>query len=69
VQKTILTQLRSEQEKELKLINNLLGEITRIMLQMHDRAQEVERLRELPQDHPTIKVGLQTLLRNDEIDL
>jgi hypothetical protein len=47
----------------------LLGEITHIILQMHNRALEVERLRELPQDHPTIRVGLQTLLRNDETDL
>jgi hypothetical protein len=66
VQKTILTQLRNEQKKELKLINNLLCEITRIMIQMHDRAQEVERLLEMPQDHPAIRVCLQTLLRNDE---
>ena len=69
VQRTILTRLRNEQEKELRLINNLLGEITRIMLQKHDRAPEIERLRELPQDHPAIRVGLETLLRNDETDL
>jgi hypothetical protein len=47
----------------------LLCEITRIMIQMHDRAQEVERLLEMPQDHPAIRVCLQTLLRNDETDL
>ena len=69
VQNAILTRLRNEQEKELKLINSLLGEITRIIRQMHTRAPEVERLRELPQDHPAIRVGLQTLLRNDETDL
>lgn len=68
VQNTILTRLRNE-EKELKLINSLLGEITRIIRQMLTRAPEIERLRELPQDHPTIRVGLQTLLRNDETDL
>lgn len=34
VQRTILNRLRNEQEKELRLINNLLGEITRIMLLM-----------------------------------
>ena len=28
VQKVILTRLRNKQEKEIKLINNLLGEIT-----------------------------------------
>jgi hypothetical protein len=39
------------------------------MLQMDDRAPEVERLHELPQDHPAIRVGLQTILRNDETDL
>ena len=69
VQRNILTRLRNEQEKELRLINNLLGEITRIMLQKEDRAPEMERLRELPQDHPIIRVGLETLLRNDETDL
>lgn len=69
VQKAILTRLRNEQEKKLKLINNLLGEITRIILQMHNLAPEFERLRVLPQDHPAIRVGLQTLLRNDETDL
>ena len=69
VQNAILTRLRNEQEKELKLINSLLGEITRIIRQMHNRAPKVERFRELPQDHPAIRVGLQTLLRNDETDL
>ena len=69
VQRSILTRLRNEQEKELRLINNLLGEITRIMLQKHDHAPEVERLRVMPKDHPAITVGLETLLRNDETDL
>ena len=46
----ILTRLRNEQENELKLINNLLGEIARIIRQRESRAPEVERLRELPQD-------------------
>ena len=64
VQRSILTRLRNEQEKELRLINNLLGEITSIMMQKEDRAPEIERLRELPQDHPAITIGLQTLLRN-----
>lgn len=36
VQKAIISRLRTEQEKELKLINNLLGEITRIMCQIID---------------------------------
>jgi hypothetical protein len=69
VQRTILARLRNEQEKELRLINNLLGEITRIMLQKHDRAPEIERLRAMPQDHPAIIVGLETLIRNDETNL
>ena len=69
VQRRILTRLRNEQENELKLINNLLGEIARIIRQMHTRALEVKRLRELPQDHPIIRVGLETLLRNDETNL
>lgn len=59
----------NEQEKELRLINNLLGEITRILLQKEDHAPEIERLRELPQDHPAIRIGQETLLRNDETDL
>ena len=69
VQRTILTRLRNEQENELKLINKLFGEIARIIRQRESRAPEVERLRELPQDHPIIRVGLETLLRNDETDL
>jgi hypothetical protein len=28
-----------------------------------------KRLRDMPQDHPIISVGLETLLRNDETDL
>ena len=69
VQRRILTRLRNEQENELKLINNLLGEIARIIRQRESRAPEVERLRQLPQDHPIVMVGVQTLLRNDETDL
>ena len=69
VQKSILSRLRNEQEKELKLVNSLLGEITRCIMQMHNRAPEIERLRNMPQDHPIISVGLETLLRNDETDL
>ena len=69
MQNAILTRLRNEQEKELKLVNSLLGEISRFIMQMHNRAPEVERLCELPQDHPIIRVGLETLLRNDETDL
>ena len=69
VQARILTRLRNEQENELKLINKLFGEIARIIRQRESRAPEVEMLRELPQDHPVVMVGLQTLLRNDETDL
>ena len=69
VQARILTWLRNEQENELKLINKLFGEIARIIRQRESRAPEVEMLRELPQDHPVVMVGLQTLLRNDETDL
>ena len=65
----ILTRLRNEQENELKLINYLFGEIARIIRQRESRSPEVEMLRELPQDHPIVMVGLQTLLRNDETDL
>ena len=48
MQRTILARLRNEQEKKLKLINSLLGEMTRIIRQMHTRAPEVERLRAMP---------------------
>ena len=63
VQKSILSRLRNEQEKELKLVNNLLGEITRFLMQMHNRAPEVERLRELPQDHLIISVGTRNSIK------
>ena len=69
VQTRILTRLHNEQENELKLINKLFGEIARIIRQRESRAPKVEMLRELPQDHPVVMVGLQTLLRNDETDL
>ena len=32
VQKSILTRLRNEQEKELKLVNSFLGEISSIIM-------------------------------------
>lgn len=51
------------------MINKLFGEIARTIRQRESRALEVERLRELPQDHPIIRVGLETLLINDETDL
>jgi hypothetical protein len=38
-------------------------------MQMQSRALEVERLRDMPQDHPIISYGLETLLKNDETDL
>ncbi|GKF07450.1 hypothetical protein Tco_0041674 [Tanacetum coccineum] len=40
VRDAIIRRLRSEQEKEYQLVNNLLGEMNRYMLQKLDRAEE-----------------------------
>ncbi|GJU46971.1 DMR6-like oxygenase 2-like protein [Tanacetum coccineum] len=44
VRDAIIRRLRTEQEKEYQLVNNLLGEITRYMLQKLDCAEEETRL-------------------------
>ncbi|GJZ76280.1 hypothetical protein Tco_0640745 [Tanacetum coccineum] len=43
VRDAIIKQLRSEQEKEYHLVNNLLGEMNRYMLQKLDRAEDEMR--------------------------
>ncbi|GKG08427.1 hypothetical protein Tco_0334259, partial [Tanacetum coccineum] len=43
VRDAILRRLRTEQEKELTLVNNLLGEMTRYLLQKLSRAEEETR--------------------------
>ncbi|GKD34160.1 hypothetical protein Tco_1249669 [Tanacetum coccineum] len=43
VRAAILRRLRTEQEKELQLVNNLLGEMTRYLLRKRSRAEEQTR--------------------------
>ncbi|GJX85950.1 hypothetical protein Tco_0336724 [Tanacetum coccineum] len=60
--------LRSEQEKEVMLANNLLGEMTRYLLQMRSRAEEETSVHSLPFDQPLNSYGLHTLLMSSESD-
>ncbi|GKB90969.1 hypothetical protein Tco_0963241 [Tanacetum coccineum] len=60
--------LRTEQEKEYQLVNNLLGEITRYMIQKLDRAEEETRVRSLPFDEPLKTFSVQTLHLSSELD-
>ncbi|GJY07301.1 reverse transcriptase domain-containing protein [Tanacetum coccineum] len=60
--------LRTEQEKEYQLVNNLLGEISRYMLQKLDRADEETRMRSLPLDEPLKTFSVQTLRLSSESD-
>ncbi|GJS71006.1 hypothetical protein Tco_0703847 [Tanacetum coccineum] len=66
VQDAILRRLRTEQEKEVKLANNLLGEMTRYLLQMRSHAEEETRVHSLPLDQPLNSYGLHTLLMSSE---
>ncbi|GKG58666.1 hypothetical protein Tco_0594436, partial [Tanacetum coccineum] len=43
VRDAIIRRLRSEQEKECQLVNNLVGEMNRYMLQKLDYAEEETR--------------------------
>ncbi|GJS49248.1 hypothetical protein Tco_0599369 [Tanacetum coccineum] len=61
VRDAIISRLQKEQEKEYQLINNLLGEINRYMLQNLDRAKEETRVTSLPLDEPLKTFTLQTL--------
>nr|GEU94067.1 hypothetical protein [Tanacetum cinerariifolium] len=51
-QHAIISRLRKEQQKEYQLINNLLREINRYMLQNLDRAEEETRVTSLPLEEP-----------------
>nr|GEZ88342.1 hypothetical protein [Tanacetum cinerariifolium] len=64
----ILRRLRTEQEKELTLVNNLVGEMTRYFLQKLSRAKEETRVRSLPLDQPLNSYGLHTLLMTSKSD-
>ncbi|GKB79442.1 hypothetical protein Tco_0946337 [Tanacetum coccineum] len=57
----IISRLRKEHEKEYQLINNLLEEINRYMLQNLDQAEEETRVTSLPLDEPLKAFTLQTL--------
>ncbi|GKD00743.1 hypothetical protein Tco_1171017 [Tanacetum coccineum] len=66
VRDAILKRLRTEQEKEVTLANNLLGEMTRYLLQMRSRAEEETRVHSLPLDQPINSYGLHALLMSSE---
>ncbi|GJR42990.1 hypothetical protein Tco_1311093 [Tanacetum coccineum] len=66
VRDAIIRRLRCEQEKEYQLVNNLLGEMNRYMLQKLDRAEEETRVRSLPLDEPFKTFSVQTLLFSSE---
>ncbi|GKC80665.1 hypothetical protein Tco_1131439 [Tanacetum coccineum] len=68
VRDVIIRRLRTEQEKEYQLVNNLLGEISRYMLQKLDRADEETRMRSLPLDEPLKTFSVQTLRLSSESD-
>nr|GEW29030.1 hypothetical protein [Tanacetum cinerariifolium] len=62
VRDDILQKLKTKLEKELILVNNLLGEMTRYLLQMRTRAEEEKRVHSLPLDQPLNSYGLHTFL-------
>ncbi|GKE56934.1 hypothetical protein Tco_1496119 [Tanacetum coccineum] len=68
VRGVILRRLRTEQENEVTLANNLFGEMTRYLLQMRSRAEEDTRMHSLPLDQPLNSYGLHTLLMSSESD-
>ncbi|GJT67908.1 hypothetical protein Tco_1019388 [Tanacetum coccineum] len=68
VRDAIIKRLRTEQEKELQLVKNLLGEMTRYLLQKLSRAEEETRVRSLPFDQPLNSYGLHTLLMTSKSD-
>nr|GEW39724.1 hypothetical protein [Tanacetum cinerariifolium] len=68
VRAAILRRLRTEQEKELQLVNNLLSEMTRYLLQKRSRVEEETRVRSLPLDQPLNSYGLHTLRIEDRYD-
>ncbi|GKA99454.1 hypothetical protein Tco_0827391 [Tanacetum coccineum] len=68
VRAAIIKRLQTEEEKEYQLVNNLLGEITRYMLQKLTRAEERRGcIRCLSTSHLT-SFSLQTLRMSSESD-
>ncbi|GJT28166.1 hypothetical protein Tco_0908441 [Tanacetum coccineum] len=61
MQVAILRRLRTKQEKRIELVNNLLGEITRYLVQKLDRVEEETRVRSLPLDEALDNFSMQTL--------
>ncbi|GKC39887.1 hypothetical protein Tco_1052271 [Tanacetum coccineum] len=68
VRAAIIKRLQTEEEKEYQLVNNLLGEITRYMLQKLDHVEKETRVRLLPLDEPLKSFNLQTLRMSTESD-
>ncbi|GKF02662.1 hypothetical protein Tco_0029585, partial [Tanacetum coccineum] len=61
VRDAIIRRLRTEQEKEYQLVNDLLGEINRYMLKKLDHAEEETRVLSLLLEEPLKTFRLQTL--------
>ncbi|GJS23639.1 hypothetical protein Tco_0452271 [Tanacetum coccineum] len=68
VRDAILRRLRTEKEKEVTLANNLLGEMTRYLLQMRSRAEKEAKVHSLPLDQLLNSYGMHTLLMSSESD-
>ncbi|GJV33606.1 hypothetical protein Tco_1394006 [Tanacetum coccineum] len=68
VRDAIIRPLRSEQEKEYQLVNNLLGEMNRYMLQKLDGVEEKTRVRSLPLDEPFKTFSVQALRLSSKSD-
>nr|GEW29066.1 hypothetical protein [Tanacetum cinerariifolium] len=66
VRDAILRRLRTEKEKEVTLANNLLGEMTRYLLQMRSRAKEETSVHSLPLDQPLNNYDMHTLLMSSK---
>nr|GEX09248.1 hypothetical protein [Tanacetum cinerariifolium] len=69
VRDAIIRRLRTEQEKEYQFVNNLLGEVTRYMVQMLDCAEE-EKMHirvHLPETHPTSVLDYDDEYQQDDI--
>nr|GEX49699.1 hypothetical protein [Tanacetum cinerariifolium] len=69
VRYAIIRRLRTQQEKELQLVNNFLGEMTRYLLQKLSRAEEETRVRSLPLEQPLNSYVMHILLMTSESDM
>ncbi|GJW24655.1 hypothetical protein Tco_0038466 [Tanacetum coccineum] len=57
-----------EPNKKRRLANNLLGEMTRYLLQMRSRAEEETMVHSLPLNQPLNIYGMHTLLMSSDSD-